>query len=344
MITLSEIARVTGFSRSAVSKALLNGGGKTTKVSASNIALIRQAAARLGYRPNLLAQGLANKDLEIIGVIIDSQCCGLYNEILKVLESLTFSSGYRLQVGLVHDTYEGIKKYVDDFLGYNIQNVICLAHYYNFAELVPPLFESFKNPLFISKPMTDKKVSFVSPDYYGNFYAAVDHLLSTGHRRIVYARMDFETYDAKVREQAFRDAHAAHNVKFQEEQIFRKNLMEIDSSDLMDTFLAEILPLEPDALILGNAVAINWCIRKLREKNLRVPEDISIVGMDYWEGSQAMNPSITVIDNNYMEIGKQAVELILNNAKTEKPQKKEIFVKGKLIIGESCSKKQTKIK
>ena len=69
MVTLSDIAKAVGVSRSAVSKALLGGGGKTTQVSEKTIERIRQSALRMGYRPNLLAQRLASRRHDIIGLI-----------------------------------------------------------------------------------------------------------------------------------------------------------------------------------------------------------------------------------------------------------------------------------
>ena len=79
----------------------------------------------------------------------------------------------------------------------------------------------------------------------------------------------------------------AHGIGYSEEQIYKEDVGEIDTSELMERFLADVLPLNPDALILGYSVAINWCIRKLRERNIRVPEDISIIAIDDWAGSQA---------------------------------------------------------
>lgn len=339
MITLSEVASAAGVSRSAVSKALLGGGGKTTKVSEEKIALIRETAQRLGYRPNLLAQRLANKEQNIIGLIIDSQCCHLYNNIMASIEHLSFQAGYRLQVGLVHDSCDTIRKYVDDLLGYNIQNVICMAHYYDFAEQIPPLFKPFKNAIFISKPMTDEKFSFVSPDYYATFYEAAEYLLKLNHRRIIFAKTAYDTYDARARAQAFRDAHRAHGIPYSGKQIYCKALGEIDTAELMEQLLNDVLPQKPDALILGSGVAVNWCLRKLRERGIRVPEDISILAMENWVGSQAMIPSIAVMDNQYQRIAEEAFQLILENEKA--PAVKEIFVKGRLIGGESCARKGT---
>ncbi len=337
MVTLSDIAKAVGVSRSAVSKALLGGGGKTTKVSEKIVLRIRECASRMGYRPNLLAQRLASRRDDIIGLIVDSQCCRLYTNIMCEIERLVSQAGYRLQVGLVHDNLDAIKRYVDDLLGYDIQNVICLAHYYDFAEQIPPLFKPFKNALFINKPMTDEEFSFVSPDYYNTFREAVEYLLGLGRRRIVYVKTAYDTYDARVRAQAFRDAHNARGISFDEAQIYREPLYEVNTPELMARLLDDVLPLNPDALIIGNATAILLAMRQLKERGLCVPEDVSLVGMDGWEGCDAIMPSITVMDNNPLRVAEESVKAILGNIGRETAQLNEIFVPGTLRLGESCA-------
>ncbi len=340
MITLSDVAKAAGVSRSAVSKALLGGGGKTTKVSEKNILRIRETAARLGYRPNLLAQRLANKRQDIIGLLVDSQCCYLYNNIMGDIERLVAQAGLRLQVGLVHDSYDAIKRYVDDFLGYNIQNVICLAHYYGASsKKIPPLFKPFKNPLFINKPMTDEKFSFVSPDYYGTFRQAMEYLFSLNRRKIVYLKTVYTTYDAEVRAQAFRDVYREHGIAFDEAQIYCGPVYECATPELMKKLLGDVLPMQPDALILGCSEAVFLAIRQLRELGLRVPEDISIIGMESWSGCNFVTPSITVMNNNPRKIAEESVRAILSNIDNPNPEIHKIFVPGSLQHGESCSVK-----
>ena len=276
MVTLSEIAREAGVSKSTVSKALLGGGGKTTKVSDRTVRLVRETADKLGYRPNLVAQQLAHRKNDIIGVIIDSQCCGLYNNIMAAIEKRIFLSGRRLQIGLVHDSFDTIRRYVDDLLGYNIESVICLAHYYDFAATIPPLFKPFRNVLFINPPLSREPFSFVSPDYYGNFRLAVDALLRRGHRRIVYAKTAYDTPDCHARLRAYRDAHASAGLPVDEELIYCKPLREIDTPELVETFLDDVLPLRPDALLLGNPTTSGVCLKQLRKRGLAVPGDLSL--------------------------------------------------------------------
>ena len=336
MITQADVAKAAGVSQSAVSKALLGGGGKTTKVSEKMVEHIRNVAKNLGYCPNLLAQRLARNTQNVIGIIIDSCCCGLYTDIMIEIERLATQAGYRLQVGLVHDSLANIETYVNDFLGYGIQNIICFAHYYDFAEQVPPLFDRFRNPVFISKPMTSKKFAFVSPDYYANFYEAVDYLLKEGHRKIIYAKTAYDTYDARVRVQALRDAYAKHHLPLDEAQIFCKPLRNMDTPELMTQLLDDILPLKPDAIIVGGQTCINLCIRQLKERGLRVPEDISIVSLDCWPGHRYCIPNVTTINNEFMTIAHETFKLVIENVGKRRRCTKEIFIRGHLDLGETC--------
>lgn len=336
LVTIADVARAAGVSKSAVSKVLLGGGGKTTVVGKQTALRVRQAAEELNYRPNRVAQQLASKRNDIIGVIIDSQCCSLYNNIMATIEHETFRAGRRLQVGLVHDNFQAIEQYVGDLLGYGIQNVICLAHYYDFAEQVPPLFAEFRNVLFINPPMSEVPQSFVSPDYYGNFRLLVDHLISLGHRRILYAKTAYDTPDCRQRVQALRDALAQADLPFEEAFVYGQALGEIDSQTLMNRFLDDVLPLKPDALILGNATAIAWAFKLLPQRGLRIPEDIAIAGMDAWPASQAQTPAITVIDNNFKAIAECAVAVICAGIEAESPALIQKYIPGTLLRGESC--------
>lgn len=209
MVTLSEIAREAGVSNPPCRSALAAAEKPRKSATARSGSCVKPPTSS-GYRPNLVAQQLAHRKNDIIGVIIDSQCCGLYNNIMAAIEKRIFLSGRRLQIGLVHDSFDTIRRYVDDLLGYNIESVICLAHYYDFAATIPPLFKPFRNVLFINPPLSREPFSFVSPDYYGNFRLAVDALRRRGPppgSSTPKPRTDTPGLPRRLR--AYRDAHAS---------------------------------------------------------------------------------------------------------------------------------------
>ena len=132
-------------------------------------------------------------------------------------------------------TARSIKSYVDDFLGMTSKRD-CMAHYYEFSEKIPPLFKLLKNPLFISQPATDEKFSFISPDYYGTFRKAMDYLFSLNRRKVIYIKSNYRTPDAMARARAFRDAHLAHGIPFDEAQIYCGDSANAIPPELIDRF------------------------------------------------------------------------------------------------------------
>ncbi|MBS1372326.1 MAG: substrate-binding domain-containing protein [Lentisphaeria bacterium] len=72
--------------------------------------------------------------------------------------------------------------------------------------------------------------------------------------------------------------------------IFRKPLREIDTPEQVEAFLDDVLPLQPDALLLGNPATIGFRLKQLRRRGLSVPANLSIVGMDDWPTAEAFTP------------------------------------------------------
>ena len=309
MVTLSEIAREAGVSKSTVSKALLGGGGKTTKVSDRTVRLVRETADKLGYRPNLVAQQLAHRKNDIIGVIIDSQCCGLYNNIMAAIEKRIFLSGRRLQIGLVHDSFDTIRRYVDDLLGYNIESVICLAHYYDFAATIPPLFKPFRNVLFINPPLSREPFSFVSPDYYGNFRLAVDALLRRGHRRIVYY------YGCRQEAPSHRHFSAEQRPEFFRENLRRLKLeLPPDEWALLKpaAFLKTVREeFSADAVVCYDHARTLAILRAAAEQEVRIPQELSLLSLDDEYPLDQLPVPVAAISASPRKMGETAAELLL---------------------------------
>ncbi|WP_176012915.1 LacI family DNA-binding transcriptional regulator [Victivallis sp. Marseille-Q1083] len=338
---LIDIAEATGVSLMTVSQAL-NPRPNSVRVSTHTRNKVLAAAKEMGYRPNLFAQRLVSRRTDIIGLVIDTEASHIYKNIMAEVERLTFEAGLRLQVGMVHDRFEAIKQYVDDFLGYGIENVLCFAHSYEFSDQVLPLFDPFDDALFISQPSSDNRYAFVSPDYYHNFLEAMRYLLQLGHRRIIFVKSNYDTIDCRLRAKAYRDAHLELGLLPDETLIYSKPLPFLNALPVVDRLLDELLPQRPDALILGNDEAVIWTMKGLRQRGLRIPEDLSILSMDFGSLSMGITPEITSIDNRHQEIARRAVEVVCHNAKRGEQEGKWLVqenIPGRLVLGNSCLKR-----
>lgn len=118
--------------------------------------------------------------------------------------------------------------------------------------------------------------------------------------------------------------------------IFRKPLREIDTPEQVEAFLDDVLPLQPNALLLGNPATIGFRLKQLRRRGLSVPANLSIVGMDDWPTAEAFTPEIAAISNNCNAVAERAVEIITRNQKLEQPELIQEYVPGTFIERGSC--------
>lgn len=336
-IKLSDIADAVGVSTMTVSQ-VLNPRKSSVRVSKDTAKKIHDVAKRLNYRPNLAARQLAGKSNNIIGIIIDSQTGVLWQRVLCQIEKSATERGFRIQIGLIHDDLNAIKKYVDDFVGYGITNIICTAHTYpEFCTKIPQLFKIFRNVVFIEEPKDFPEASFVSPDYDTVFQKGIEHLLDLGNKRIVCC-------DNRNISQIHQTAYKGRGLAWDKNLIY--SISHLDRYEYVLKFIEDILPLKPDALVIGSDESAMWCCRVLKEKGLKVPDDIAILSTSKWALGDAFEPAITAIDYDYEKIATRAVEMIVENSKI--PDNKKLkqyneFIPAQLIIRESCSQTLTKM-
>lgn len=339
-ITLKDVAQTAGVSMITASNVL--GGKKLSHASAETQQRVLDAAAKLGYRPNLAARQLATGKNNIIGLLIDSQAPQFYWDVMAVIERLAYTRGYRLQVGLVHDDLPSIRKYVDDLLGSAIENIICMTHAYpGFGDKVPRLFDAFPNVVFIEEPMAETTFSIIAADHYQNYLMITKHLLSLNRKRIFNLRGDYRDNAFHASSKGFKDAYAEQGIEYHDSFLHicpgYAGFRDYESARLV---IESILPLNPEAMIVSNDEALLWCIRVLNDKLIRVPEDISLLSANLSRYGLATTPSITGIDYNPEKFAQYALEAIMTNLNT-KPDFKPIRqqIPAILFNGESCCPK-----
>ena len=191
-VRLIDVAQYAGVSRSAVASVLLGSAGKGVRVSEETSCRIREAARKLDYRPNAVAQTLAGKRSYIIGAIIDRYAPIPSYTKLSEMENQAAKLGYRFMVGQTHGEYELYKKYASDFVSHGVDGIICLSH--NYPDTGSAIFQflsKFKNIVFVEKPMEiDNNTCFVEVDIADGVRQSIEHLYHRGKKRIGILSMD----------------------------------------------------------------------------------------------------------------------------------------------------------
>ncbi|MCL2832289.1 MAG: LacI family transcriptional regulator [Treponema sp.] len=308
--TIEDIAKKTNLSNSTVARAINNSG----YISKINREKIEQAIEELNYTPNKLAQGLRKEHTMTLGHIMPVSILNpFYSLIARNIEENARRLKYSIFTKFCYTSDENINAEVKDLMGSMVEGIILtsLPSNINFEILA-----NYKIPLvFIERTGNLKKENITNADiillnsFKGSF-DATDMLIKYGHKRIAYVGPlptggpELERYEGYA--QAIKNAFGELSPKY----IFHaKNyLMEYGYAAAADVFNARP---KPTAIYCSSDMLVVGIMQYLYEKKIKVPDDISVIGYDNTY-STWLPPKITAVANNYDEIGRNAVEMIVN--------------------------------
>ena len=335
VITIYDIAKKAKVSGSTVSKALNNHSDISDKTKAR----IKNLAAEMGYLPNSHARSLITKRSYNIGVLfVDEANSGLTHDFFaEILESaraeleqrgydITFiSSGFAGQKDasfLEHCRYRGVDGVI----------VACIDFG---SEHAKELINSNIPVVLIDKEIEGKS-SIISKNYEG-MKKAVNYLVKKGHKDIGFIHGQHTSTDVtQSRLNGFYEAMKEKGIEPNKDWILEGAYHEWQMTEKR---VREILAMDykPTALILPDDYAALSAYRVTNQLNIKIPEDISLMGYDGLEISQIMSPRLTTIKQDTKMIGKLAGEkivgLIEDNGRPE-----VIRVSSEILEGESVKR------
>ncbi len=338
MATIAEVAKKSGVSPTTASF-VLNGLSEEKKISAACASRVRDCADKLGYRGNYHARTLMRGKAMTIGfmsVIFSEPTRDLIAN--AVVESAR-QNGYETLEVMPGEGEQMLSRGIEYLQERRIDGLIV---YKKDADLALPVLEKLPQPLPIVYVWYYPKAPYpiVSLDPAPGIEECAKHLATLGHRSVLWLgiRRNGEI-QVPERLEAFRQA--AEDMAIQEHYVEpgRGGLVRINA-------FHNALQADPPALDGVTAVmcyndemalALNLL---LREKGLRVPDDLSVVGFDDLMGDHFV-PPLTTISHAFREMGRKAVETVLRMAGNEEScrdfQSKEILAPSKLVVRDSTS-------
>jgi LacI family transcriptional regulator len=298
-VTIRDVARAAGVSVGTVSKAL-NGSGQLREETR---AAVRNAAERLGFRPNDLAQSLLRKRTFTVGLISTDSYGRFSIPVLEGIESALEPA--RISVFLCRaDDPVRERRHVDSLLAKRVDGIIVTGRR---TDRRPPVdLRGASVPVvYAFAQVADSRALCLLPDDRGGARLAVEHLIGRGRRRIAHVTgpLDFEA--VRKRRQGFRDALEAAGLGGRTGVVRNGTWSEAFGRDAAQQLIARRPAI--DAIFCGSDQIARGVIDSLREKGVAVPDDIAVVGFDNWDViAAATRPPITTIDMNLHELGRQA--------------------------------------
>ncbi|MGA2820036.1 MAG: LacI family DNA-binding transcriptional regulator [Anaerolineales bacterium] len=302
--SLKDVAARAHTSIATASRALSGTGyvAKTTR------ARILKAAKALSYQPNLRARGLRQRFSRSIGLIIPNLLNAYYTALADAISQQLVSHGYHLLLSSTRDEPQTEHDTVTDMVGQAVDGLIWVPASSD-SGLLDYLASQHTPVVIIVRRLPNDPVDTVVFEDRAGSKAATQHLLSLGHERIGYIGGDVMFSSNQCRWQGHLEALHEAGVPVDEALIKlgtnRSTWGAMATNDLLR------LPSPPTAIFVASNAIMPGVIRTLRQLDVRLPEDLSLICFDDVEWFSFSVPPITAVSTASTALAESAVDLLL---------------------------------
>lgn len=337
MITIKEIAKLTGVSPMTVSNVI---NKKYHKVSQQTIDKVEKIMKELDYVPNLSARSLVSNNSKIIVLIIPQSLDDdpdkdypmhnpFYGEFINSIEYNLRKNGYYMMLRFVAEN----EVYYPSLKLWNANGVIVLgtdqAQFdLNLANVNIPmvLVDSYVED-------EDNLCTIVNDDRLGGWLAA-EHLVNRGCKRLGVVCTDISVRGvSRQRYNGFEQYLNENNIEFERSNVFQG----FPNYDYGVEIAAEIVDRNIDGVFAFSDMVAFGIIEGLKNRNIGIPEEVSLIGFDGLFVGEICNPKLTSVKQDIYEKGFKAVEMMIK-ALNEEQYQENLILPVSLQIKDSVKK------
>jgi LacI family transcriptional regulator len=301
--SIYEVARVAGLSVATVSRAL----NDTGPVRAETRRRVLETVERLGYVPHSAARSLSTRKTMSIGVLLPDMHGAFFSEIVRGIDLAARNAGYHLLVSGSHSDPAETAALLQTLHG-RIDGLILMTPGVGGAWLQKALPRRVPVVL-LNDDGTDGHHQSLRIDNRRGARLAVEHLIGLGHRAIAFLGGPVGNADAAERLAGYREALLAGGLPLTGHLELSGDFGE-ESGLQAGAKVAALVP-RPTAIFAANDAMAIGCLAALRERGLRVPEDVSLVGFDDVPIARYLTPALTTVQVPIAELGRQAMARLL---------------------------------
>ena len=326
-VQIHDIAKITGYSVTTVSKAL-NG---YTDISQKAKTIILKTAKEAGYFPNSSARSLVTRRSYTIGVVFEEETgAGIthpfFSHVLNHFKKYVEVEGYDILL-ISNNVGNQINSYLSHCQQKGVDGILILSSYL-YGEGIQQLLES-NVPSVIIDFDTDK-TSCVYTDNFDASYQSVKYLYEKGHSKIGYIHGDLNNYSGSVRMNGYQQAMKDLKLEMNEEHIFSGPSYSIEEGYRAGISVASMKNKPTAICCASDSLAIGF-MKAMVEKEMNVPNDLSIIGFDDIELANLVYPGLTTIRQDTQELAVHAAKLLFDEMANKDAIHDKVVVEGKLI-------------
>lgn len=310
-VTIYDLAKELNFSPSTISRALNNHksiGRKTTKE-------VQKAAAKMGYRPNSLAASLRSNKSKTIGIMIARINSPFMSTLISGIEDAARKANYNVLISQSNESYENevnnAKALYDSRVGGLIVSLAMetkdTSHFQQFLEKNIPV-------VFVDRVPRELNSYRVIIDNYAAGYGATKHLIEQGCKNIAHfaGAQHVEVYN--LRKKGYMDALQENDLEIDENLIVNlKTLSSEEGKEAMEHLLEMEHP--PDGLFSANDTAAVGALLLAKQKGIKIPQDLAIIGFNDDPVSSIVEPSLSTVSHPARKMGELSTQRILEHSR-----------------------------
>jgi LacI family transcriptional regulator len=311
MATIYEVSKLAGVSLATVSRVINNSG----KVTAATRAKVEAAMRELGYRPNAIAQSLASSRSNSIGILVPELHGPFFGIMMSSIEDELRAGGKHVIISAGHSDERKEQESIEFLASRQCDALIVHA----FAVPNEYLLNLARGPLavfLIGRDIPELSDRCFYLDNEEGSYLATRALIELGHSNLAYLAGPLWKSDAKARFAGFRRALDEAGLKFHEELLTEGNYQEASGREGMRRLLQAGKPFT--GLVCANDEMAVGVIDEARQRGMRIPDDLSVIGFDNVFFTRYMHPALSTVNYPVDVMGRMAARCVLREVYGQK--------------------------
>jgi LacI family transcriptional regulator, galactose operon repressor len=330
-LTLNEVAKRAGVSRSTVSRVINNRPNVDPQTRTKVLAI----AESLNYHPNLAARSLAAGQTHILGLVIPMAVAALFTDpyfplLIQGIASACNAHEHSVMLWVAEPEYE--RSTVRQILRNGLIDGVIVAS----AVLDDPIIEALRQDtkpfVLVGRYPTDPNVSYVDVDNVNSAREMVAHLLRLGYRRVATITGPKNHIASADRLQGYLNALRERGLTYDPHLIVESDFTEEGGYAATQ----RLLPFAPQAVFAFSDALALGALRALREAGQRVPDDVAVAGFDDIPFAARAVPPLTTVRQPIQRAGFLAAETLIDLVNQPQPQPRRIVLPTELVIRASC--------
>lgn len=331
-VTIFDIATEAGVSFSTVSRVISD----DPRIKPVTKQKVREVMNRLGYVANYHARRLAGAGSMIVGVMVPDFGGGnaYLGQILQGIDAELNLAGYDMVLYTAHRHEDKESGYVSQVMGGLADGLLMILPLY-LENYLPALVKRRFPFALIDRQGSNGRFPSVSSSNWQGAFQATEYLIRQGHRRIGFIGGWHDMDSAIQRLEGYQSALSAHHLAFDPTLVVEGTYQQMDGFNGTNHLLDLDVP--PTALFTSNDMMAFGAMEAVRSRNLRVPEDVSVLGFDDIPQSRFTRPALTTVRQPLEQMGRVGTQFLLDLMKKPGGLYRNIELPTELVIRDSCS-------